>query len=507
MKRLSGVRNFLFLMGIAFTSLYFLSLFIYFYQSQRGSPLTNLLYVLSPWLGGVAVTVAWVLAALVFCWLLRLLIHVKPIPLPDKGIALILLLVSFAVHVLMLINVKITQSSDYSMYYDLSLAYARDGIINSTKYIMVVAPNALIFLATMGEFIRFLGQSTLSGEWMNLLFMVGSTVALYVLARRVLNKNAAFIVALLFTLSPNNLLFSLCLATEPMALFTQLLAMIFALRALDQNRVTLALGFALLSGVLFSLSNTVRAVAIAFFIALLLYILFWRLIREGRFSWTGVYVLIGLGAGYAAFSYLFSAIQWEVYKTALGIGYGWSLFEGLDPVSNGGWRAENAAALMQAIETYPVSQVQSHLLELVKQRVASFDAMTWLRLFGGKGINIWLYNDYAYSTVIVNNSAIGESAWDLSKMLAPIADTINYLHRLTLMTFAVCLGHFALFKRGKQLGEMILFTAPVLFLILFHSFATSIPRYHFPVMPVMLIAICYALQSTPPSRKRGEMRL
>lgn len=543
-----GMRNGVSASVYVFVSLYFCVLLLSFYIGLQSGLLQDLLPGNQSWVYGAASAALCALGVFAFYRIMKFLIHARPIRLPDWALGVLIASVCFGAHLIMLRNIQVEQISDFAMYYDLALAYARDGVFNATDYIMVVAPNILIYIAALGEFIRLLGESTLAGEWMNLMFMAGSSVALYALSRRILNKNAALLVALIFALSPNNLLFTLCLATEPMAIFLLLLALLFAFRALDQKKSGSAAAYGLASGLLFSLSNTVRAVAIAFFIAFILFLLLWPR-AEGRSFVSGrLPILIGLTLGYIAFSRLFSAIEWEVYQTQLGINYGWSLFEGLDNISYGGWRAENSEALYQAIKEYPVNQAQAHLLELAIARVSHYSAADWLDLFIGKGHNIWIYNDYAYSAIITNNAAIAQSAWDLSALLAPIANLINALHRLLLMSFSFCLMRAIFLRKRKgpmgaskvdspRLGhntacsqsassttdcgagqkieltspatafeKLFVFAMPVAFLILFHSFATSIPRYHFPAIPMMLICVCYIMQSAPTAREKRNLR-
>ncbi|MDD3336849.1 MAG: phospholipid carrier-dependent glycosyltransferase [Eubacteriales bacterium] len=338
---------------------------------------------------------------------------------------------------------------------------------------------------------------------MNLCLLTGSVIALFLLGLELFHKKrTVFIVASLFVFSPSNLLFSMYVNTEPIAFFPYLLGMLLVIRAFKRTERKQKLLYGLSGGVVLGFSNAIRSNALIALIALIIWgVLF--LGRQTKKARQQLWITIGVVlVGLFLFSQLYSIIKTEVFMGKNGgINFGWTLYEGLDKETAGGWRQENSDVLYETIANYPIEEVQTVMLEKAIQRVSDYSPQTWINLLIRKGINIWIYNDYSYAFLMEDN---GSSILHLENYLPQISFLVNNTYLLCLMTMVIALLSFFWQHRHKKTdGTMLLIALPLLIMILWHSLGTSIPRYHYYALPTMLLLTFYCAENCAIGLKGG----
>ncbi len=426
----------------------------------------------------------------------------KKIPLKDGSLCLILAGITIATRLALINLISYPISSDYKMYYDMAELYARTGFYNATDYIVVVAPNIVLYIILLGEVFKVFGCSLLTAQIVNMVFLAGCITMVYLLAREFFGKKVSFLAALGLCLSPSCLLFSLLPSTETVAFFPYLAGMVLFLRALRTEKTGRRLGIALICGLVLGLSNEIRSNALIALIALSLWAIIYKCRRsEYGFKRVMTLLLVVLASVYAVGQGT-DVIRDEVFmgkKSNLQLG--WTLYEGLDNVTAGGWRQENTDVLNATIAEYPLDQVQKVLLGKTIERVREYSWDTWLRLIIRKGVNIWIYNDYAYQTIIQTNE---DSAIRLEEYRPQIVFIVNEAYKVLLMAVAVgMLGTVTRWRRGNMEGLLFLLL-PLLFMVLWHSFATSIPRYHYYAMPNLVLIAWWCAGHMGSEERLGE---
>lgn len=448
-------------------------------------------------------TVAYIAMGAVLLKGLRRWCNEKELRLKGGSLCAVLAVLTVLTRLALVHLVSYPMSSDYKMYYDMAELYARTGVCNATDYTVVVEPNIVLYIILLGEIFKIFGSSLLVAQMVNLFFLTGSVLMTYLLAREFFSKKTSFVAALSFCFSPSNVLFSLLPSTEAVAFFPYLAGMVLFLRALRMEGTAKRLGLAAVCGLVLGFSNEIRSNALIALIALSI----WAVVYKARKSSYGLkrvaaVLLVVLVVVYA-FGLGTDVIRDEVFmgkKSSLQLG--WTLYEGLDNETAGGWRQENTDVLNATIAEYPLDEVQKVLLDKAIDRVSEYSAETWLRLLVRKGVNIWIYNDYAYQTLMQTNE---DSIIRLEEYREQIVFIVNETYKVLLM--AVAVGLLSTVRRWRREGMegLLLFILPVIFMALWHSFATSIPRYHYYAMPNLILIAMWCAKSSGVAERCGEV--
>ena len=388
----------------------------------------------------------------------------------------------------LILAIQVEPQSDYAFYYQSALALARTGIFPVTDYNIAVAPNTLTYIGALGGVLKLFGESVFTAQIFNLLLSTGAVLGFYALARRLVNKNMAILASMLFALWPNHVLFSFFIASEPLALFFFLWGLYAAVRCFEQDNVVKTALYGLAAGVLLGVSGCVRSNAAAALAAALLYAALYMLRRENRRWLCGLFAMAAIALGYFAVDTLWGIVAQHVYQARLGITFGWALYEGLDTVGNGAWTQEGHDALMRVMTLYPPEKVQEQMLKLALEKASAYDFATWFHLIARKGLNIWVHSDYAYGAVLAAQDT-EQSMLRIDPSAAWLFDAISFLQRFLLVLFSVHGVRMVIkgWKNGAQ-GKLLLLFIPILGFVIFHSFATSIPRYQYMAVPLFLLS-------------------
>lgn len=485
-KGLTLLRDRVLLGALALLCAYFLAELAYFYVLHKS------------FLTGLCAAALLALAAFLAGRGLLLLIRARECPIKDLALYALFAGITILPRLFLILTVKVQPQSDYALYYQSAASLAATGVFPVTDYTIAVAPNTLSFIGVLGGVMKLFGTSVLTAQLFNLALITGCVLFFFALARQMVSKNAAILATLLYALSPNSILFSLCVASEPLALLFFLGGLCLAASAYRKENLRAALALGFLSGAFLGFSSAVRANALAALVSVLLYGLLFLLKKRG-----GLAALLSIAAGFLLLSGVMEAIAWQVYQAKPGITFGWALYEGLDKVSAGGWTQENSDVLMSVMKQLPPQQVQGEMLRLALQRIQGYSLADWVSLIARKGLSIWVYSDYAYGAVFAAQDTAG-SLISLSQFTAFINGWINGCHQALLAFFAVQ-GLACAFRgrRGRVRGDLMLACLPILGFVAIHSLVTSIPRYQYMAIPLFILSAVYFLERGQDKFPRG----
>lgn len=406
-----------------------------------------------------------------------------------KKNALIVFFMVLLTRLLLFYFIRIEPVSDYEFYMQEASKYAATGRFDATQYIVIVAPNTVMYIIVLGTLFRLFGSSMLVAQVFNALLLAGSCTLMYLIAERFMKKHMALAATFSFSFLPSTFLYSLLIGTEYIALFPMFFGLYSVIRADEKCEMTCKRSNCIIWGVVcgFSLaiSNVNRSNALVLWIAILIWLIVRIIIKPNNKTWR-IGILISVIVSFWAISAGYGVVRDELFEGRGGdISFGWTLYEGLDYEGAGAWTEEKSRVLYDVIENYPEDEVQSTLFQLAVKRVSEYSIAKWMGMFLRKGIQVWAYDDYAY--VFVKNTA-GDSIIRLSDYENSIVSIMNTTWLVHLICYMLSTARYVLKKRKSQNDEKLyLIIVPVLLLVIWHSFATSICRYHYMIVPFTML--------------------
>ncbi len=125
-----------------------------------------------------------------------------------------------------------------------------------------------LYLLLLLPFIEFFGNTLLAGRLLSVIFEVGSTFMIFLIGKKLYNKNIGLLASLIYTISPIFIFWNSILKTEPIQQLFVLLAMYFLINGIKiDNRRQL-----FLNGIFLGLAILVRKSAVVFLITELFFI-------------------------------------------------------------------------------------------------------------------------------------------------------------------------------------------------------------------------------------------
>lgn len=377
--------------------------------------------------------------------------------------------------------------SDYGLYARMGAYYAENGKPFIDNYMLTVAPNAVTYSAFTGLLMRIFGPSERTLVVFTGILNVCNILLVYGIGRKLVSAPRAFAAAVVFALLPENIFYSHTPGIEAPALFTSLLGLLLILDAKDRKTAVRIL-LCCLGGAALALSASIRANAYAVLIAAVI-----LLLRQKEAEKPGVRtivmilaVIIGTGAvllaGQALKNRLFAG-----QKPASGTG--WPIYEGLDLENGGRWTPEKSERCVEVTDHYPPEEADAIFRREGLERFGKYTLGEKLRLFLRKGGA--MYFETRYSLFALEGT---------EKELQ--------LNRIAHYTWALCMAAFiaGLGYRGRKPLTGYLRAAaglPVTVILLttaWHMIGTSIGRYHYMLIPFILISAAMTL----PGRRETE---
>ena len=350
-------------------------------------------------------------------------------------------------------------------------------------------PHILGYSTFLSLFMRLFGDSPLVAPVLNVCLTTLSGFFLYRLTLRWRGENSAAIVLLAWALFPSKLFYNAMVLSEPY--YTCLLLTALCLTAEIEARKprlgeTLFVG--LLAGILLSLVNAARPIAAVPILALLIWLFLLRGERDraSRLRWSG-YVAALLAA------YLLMGFLWNQYAERI-LGEqpasvpGYSLYVGLNPESMGSYSNEDMERFDQAITNAGgnADAAQREMLGEAKARLKS-GQIPFGRLFLAK---LRSFLGYDEGGAYYSRSRLRDRAYQL---LALYSNIWYYAIGITALW-----GTWRLLRSGER-RTMLLAPLYVIGLTLAHLMAEVAARYHYSVIPMLLLLAAFSY--TKPVKK------
>ena len=375
--------------------------------------------------------------------------------------------------------------SDYQLYVSQGRHVAETGRLRMEPYLVAIAPNITVFSTLLGGLFTLFGAPELTARVFVLLLHAGCVLLLFGVGRRLLSSRRAFAAAAAFALLPENVFYSLLPGIEALSLFTLLLGLLLLL-LLPGRRFPVQLALAVSGGLSLAFSASVRPNAWAAVCAALL----WLALKRRAFSARRLAALLGALAAGLVFCLLgHQAFQHSVFtedKPAGGLG--WPLYEGLDLESGGRWTQEKSAYCISVIESHSAKEADRLFLSGALERFRGYTFFEKVRMFLRKGGALWYENNYSTVGVGAPDSDFVQTA----NRAAGISWTAALLLWISLMLFRL--------KRrlpdDRRAGCALCLTV-ILLTALWHEFGTSINRYHYMLIPFVLLMTAHLFPSVP----------
>ena len=374
--------------------------------------------------------------------------------------------------------------SDYALYVRMGMTYARTGRPETDPYMLSVATGAVPYSVLTGLLMRLFGEDASTLVWAAEILHICNILLLYLLARNMTAAPRAFFAAAVFALLPENIFYSHLPGSEAPALFTLLLGLILPAEARKKpGRRALPLYF--LGGAALVFSACIRPSAWAALAASGILILTVPRDRKGAAPLLSrrALSLLALLLGAALVFGGYKALQNTLFPDEKPVsGIGWAVYEGLDLESGGRWTEEKSARMVQVINAYPAAEAERIFLTEGLARYRSYTFGEKIRLFLRKGGALWYDSRYAVFSAEGSAAEYRLNAW--------CGDT----WRLCLAAFIFCLLYRTFHAPGRAVRRAAaLPLITILLTVLWHGIGTSIGRYHYMLIPFVLLAAAILL--------------
>lgn len=421
-------------------------------------------------------------------------------PCLPVGLAIPALILLAAVpRIYLLQNVAVIPSSDYATYLVNAISLLNTGTVPGDwqLYFAAAAANVPVICGIFALSFKVFGATLATGLYMNVFFYTGAVVALYLIGLSLTRPNPAFLAAALYALWPNHICYSVSLASEPMYVFFLLGGLALFARSTVTRGPWLLLVL-LLAGSALGISQAIRPVTIIFMIALGLVFLFYYGRKNCIKSWTITSRLTNLALVVLAFTTtlwglgLYTA---QILPVISKPSYGWSVYEGSNINSFGQWDAESSAVQDAVIAAYPLQDVQKILLQMGIDRLKSYDSHTLALLLAMKTKNLLGNGDLFYRELVGYESvqlSLVQSGQSPPLLMA-WGSLSFWLYRVLALCFLFICGRcLCLLRQGTsnaRIRRTFFLVVPVCGLMAVHLILTSIERYNYPAIPIMILML------------------
>ncbi|NLK50883.1 MAG: hypothetical protein GX295_00325 [Syntrophomonadaceae bacterium] len=415
-----------------------------------------------------------------------------------KMAVLILILLAVIPRYFLLHNVSVEQTSDYATYLVNSLSIYENFSVSQDwqLYFGAIAGNVPIICGIFALGFKLLGASLAVGLFMNVLFYTGAVVALYFLALRFTGKNTAFLTAAIYALWPNNICYSVSMSSEPMYIFFLFSGLALFTYGL-QIRGIMLLASMLLSGAVLGLSQAIRPITVNFILSIVLVLVFYsnrKTAENSSHSFKQRLVILStLIVAYMITLWGLGLYTSKIVPIVSKPSYGWSLFEGSNINTYGQWDPESSKVLSRVMSEYPLEQVQTVLLGKGIERIKSYDAPTLIHLLEMKTRNVFgngdLFNKELRSYITAQPTLIKSGS--VPMVILAWGQLSFWLYRMLALYFIYicfrCMYFILTMRERENVYRLFVMILPVCGIMAVHLLLTSIERYNYPAIPIMIM--------------------
>ncbi|MCI7473463.1 MAG: hypothetical protein MSB10_07285 [Clostridiales bacterium] len=399
---------------------------------------------------------------------------------------LVLTLLCLAVKGAWVLLVRITPSGDYATFRGYANALAQQPVLEGGRY-MALFPHIFGYSSFLSWFIRLLGPGELLAQVLNVVLTGVSGSFLFLLGRRWWGLPAGISGYLLWIACPSQTIYNSLVLSEP--LYTTLMLGALVLLTAGEGGRPILRGAA--TGLVLRWFNGVRPIAAVVIIALLI----WRLVLkpeewllgESRRYWLGL--LATLLAVYAITGPLWQAHLTRRIGEEPSTTPGYSVLVGFNQNSGGAWNWEDSNLLFSLSDApgTTAQQAQEGALKAAKDRITSGE-VELLPLMGDK-LRAFLGSDHAcvgYVGSVVRHTKL-------------FALACNGFYYAILMLAGAGLARL---WRNRERFALVLLPLYVLGLTCAQMLVEVAGRYHYSILPVLLLLGQVALFRPVPEKTK-----
>jgi len=407
-------------------------------------------------------------------WLLSR--YEMPLPrLPELWLAVF----CFALNIVWVLLVQLKPFSDYDEYWQVARALAAGKEIPDAWYVAMY-PHILGTATILSGLIRLFGESVFAVTVVNVVLTSVSCTLIWLIGRELFSEQQAFLAALLWAFTPCKMMLGSLVFSEPWYTLLILLFFWLFLRLAPQLRAEgpvpwAALGALALLGLLLALINIIRPIAAILIIALVLWLLFLRGAEAKRLRVWGLWllalaVLLGLYKG--------SLMLWDQHvERVLGqepASVPWyNIYVGLNQETEGRYTDADMDLLTGYLKQgMSADEAQQHMIPHVKERLSGLDVPKLLaaKLFaflGNDELGGYTYR-FTHPPLFVKLCMVICNVFYYAILLAGLAGLVRMFFR-------------------RRLGPGLLLPLFFLGLTLAHMLVEVANRYHYSLIPILII--------------------
>lgn len=406
---------------------------------------------------------------------------------------LMLTLLCLAVKAGYILVVRLEPWGDYATFWGYATSLASREVIFGGRY-LALFPHIFGYSAFLSWMIRIFGAHPLLAPILNVLLTVCAGSFLFLLCHRLIGRRGAVLAYLLWIICPSQTMYNSMILSEPLytagilAFLVLVTAFFHRLSSQKPAAGTLSLPIPLAlvlggtAGVLLAAVNATRPVGIILLLALFLWVAFLNtnLIAERAARMGCLLFLLALCAVYLAAGQLMSHhIAHRIGEEPAGFP-GYNLLVGFNEESGGRWNKTDSDSLDAAntLDT-PASEVQDEMRAQALDRIFSGD-MDFLALFQNK-----------YRTFLgTDDACVGYSASAIQHTVrfSYLCNGFYYLCLLLALAGAVRLW------KDRNRGPLLLAAIYFLGLTLAQMLVEVAGRYHYSLIPVLVMLAAYGLE-------------
>ncbi|WP_164473205.1 glycosyltransferase family 39 protein [Clostridium sp. E02] len=417
---------------------------------------------------------------------------------------ILVLAAAFILRYAVILKFPMEPASDYKTYYEIA-EMLKNGTLQDKgegycNYIAMF-PHIIGYCYILKQVFVLFGTSVFHGQIANILFSVGTVFLIYRIGRRLGGRLAGVIALTAAAFWPSQIMYINMLAAEyAFSFFLYLSVLLFLHLAMDYDSTTkhavIGILLHILLGFLIAISAAIRPMALILLIAILLCMLPLKMKLPGiprnslsiwvRFlgkGWLrGALILVS----YMILSGILTTnIELVINQTvpSFSESFGYNLLVGLNTEANGGWNEEDSKFLYDNLDrTGSPIQAQIACRNQALLRLNS-DPEAIFNLFINKYELLWGNDDYGATW----NLAFLKEQNTLSPQRADIlyrSQNANHIVYMVFVLFSFMTLIYLLQRKASYVYVLILMylgTAGM------HIFVESQNRYHFHVLPVIMI--------------------
>ena len=405
----------------------------------------------------------------------------RALPVP-KHAALWAMGLCFAVNLVWVIAVRIEPFSDYEEYWDVACALARGTEIPDAWYVAMY-PHILGTATILSALVRVFGESVFAVTVFNVVLTTLSCGLVLLLGKELVNERAGFLAALLWAVTPCKLMLGSLVFSEPIYTFLILLFFLLFLRLEKclhvgpdgEKPVGAVLGIAAL-GLLLTAIDLVRPIAAILLIACALWLVFLRGDAEKN-TRLWAFWLAALLAMTAVFRV--SGTLWDRHvEKILGqeiAAFPWyNVYVGFNEETGGRYAEEDMDLLTAYLkEGKTANEAQESMMPHVKERLAS--GVNFKRLFATKLFSFLGADQLGGYTYRFTRSP------GFVKICMGICNVFYY------GVFLAGAAGVLRMLRSRRLDAGLLLPLYFLGLTLAHMLVEVSDRYHYSLIPILII--------------------